>query len=344
MYMGKDYTDFDEVYRKYKFPKPFTILNKPFNKNSVVFHFSKKSQNVQETVLKVKEYFEYLNNCKERIIELFYEIVNSFTYKNITLDEIINIEWYEYLKVTYVMIYIHENEINSRIYCKDKYNDPIVFFFHDNILSIDYQNEYNIFRDFVDNNQLIKLIENDEENNSNSKFCKIHKCKMKLSEIPILYGLPIGPIVGYEEDRENNFPNCDDEILGGCCIDDDHKFETKYVCEKCNIAREEWKESHSSEIFFHLNCKIKENIVIFLNDEKQFLLNKCNEHDCYWVKIIAIPNGKYSIVAMCKITKNILSKIEIDLKNEILYLNIEKNDHNIYFEIKYKNKLRALWT
>jgi len=75
----------------------------------------------------------------------------------------------------------------------------------------------------------------------NSNICIVHNCIMVNKKISIIYGMPaFGPPLGYEEAKENNFPNCDDEILGGCCVEKT-KYKNKYVCKECNDVRDSWK-------------------------------------------------------------------------------------------------------
>ena len=72
--------------------------------------------------------------------------------------------------------------------------------------------------------------------------CNIHNLKMVKKNIPILYGMPVSPPVGYFENKEIFFPNCDDVILGGCEIEEDSpKYRKKYYCKQCNENREKWK-------------------------------------------------------------------------------------------------------
>ena len=72
-------------------------------------------------------------------------------------------------------------------------------------------------------------------------FCNVHNCKMVKKNIPILYGMPLPPLIGYFENKEIFFPNCDDEIIGGCEIENNStKYLKKYYCKKCNLDREKW--------------------------------------------------------------------------------------------------------
>jgi len=73
-------------------------------------------------------------------------------------------------------------------------------------------------------------------------YCNVHKCKMIKKNIPILYGMPLPPPVGYLENKEIFFPNCDDEIIGGCVIENNSpKYLKKYYCKQCNRDRDKWK-------------------------------------------------------------------------------------------------------
>jgi len=101
------------------------------------------------------------------------------------------------------------------------------------------------------NNQNIKKtskINNKQKTGKSSNICNIHNCKMEIKNISIVYGMPAsGPPLGYNEARDNEFPNCDGVILGGCCVNK-KKYIKKYVCKKCNSARDKWKKDICDEI------------------------------------------------------------------------------------------------
>jgi hypothetical protein len=97
------------------------------------------------------------------------------------------------------------------------------------------------------NNQNIKgTTKNTSKTKSN--ICNIHNCKMEMEDVMIVYGMPAScPPMGYDEVLENEFPNCDGVILGGCCVEED-KYVKKYICKKCNSARDKWKKDICGEI------------------------------------------------------------------------------------------------
>jgi hypothetical protein len=333
--------DFTETFSGYDLNKSCVILNRKFNiKRPIVISIFNEKLLIKDYITNINNYFNWLNNCKEDLLTSFYNIVNSWTEKNITLDEIIKSNWYEELKIDHVMIYLSNSGVTgSRIYCFDKYKDTIDIFMHDNFIDIEYLTKTGFCKQY---SNLKEVVKTKSSKNINVGICKIHKYRMKKIKVPILYGLPIGPIVGYEEDRKILFPNCDDEILGGCCINDSKIYRLKYICKLCNETRDKWKQEHSSEIFFHLQREIEENIIIVIN-KYEYLFNKKRVHDNYWVKVIAIPNGKYNIIAKSKLANEILSTIDIDLNNETLNLYIERDNDKIFLRIENKYKLDALW-
>jgi hypothetical protein len=67
--------------------------------------------------------------------------------------------------------------------------------------------------------------------------------------ISIMYGMPIGPPVGYLDAKDIFFPNCDEEIIGGCIVDKKNpKYRKKCICEQCNEIRDKWIMENNSNI------------------------------------------------------------------------------------------------
>ena len=355
--------DFSQVntgsWSKFKINKDIIIFNKSVKKENFEL-LVPAIEDITEFVPNINNYLKWLGgNCKDDLINTFYEIINSLNRDedHISLNYISKTNWYDNLRVYTVTLYLSENGLCSgaRIYCIDD-------FFKNNILEF-YTSEYNI-EIILHDLSCYKMYEipTDEERikeylisknrgkkekiikNKDKNICQIHNVIMLKKKITIGYGFPIGPVSGYTEERENSFPNCDDSLLGGCCVSETSPiYRLKYVCEICNNVREEWKINHRSEIFFDLNRNIKENIILLLNEDIKLTITKNNAHNNYWAKIIAIPNGKYNIKAIDKLTKKIYAYYEITLENEILKLNIERENNQIVFKLEYKDKIIAYW-
>jgi hypothetical protein len=354
----KDFTQVNfGVWNDYILNKDCIIFSKPFKKEQ--FELTVRGiDKVSEYISKIDDYLKWLSGrCKNELINTFCEIISSLDENiNITPDQIIESNWYEELKIYNVILFLSEGgTLCARISCIDNYkkNSILEINTEEQYIDIKYDEArlYKLHK-IPEEDELVKSLNNeknvDKYTNNNkirekNSLCKIHNFIMKKKKIPIMYGLPIGPIVGYTEDREKLFPNCDDEIIGGCEIDENKSFKLKYICNLCNKTRDEWKNKHRSEIFFHLERNIRENVIIVLNDI-QFIIKKTNAFENYWVKIISIPNGKYKILARNKTTKENIASIEVELNNEYVNLCLENNmNNNIIFRIEYINKITALW-
>jgi hypothetical protein len=106
------------------------------------------------------------------------------------------------------------------------------------------------YKNSITNQNINKTIKNNSKTKTkkSSNICNIHNCKMEMEDIIIVYGMPAsGPPMGYDEALKNYFPNCNGVILGGCCVEE-KKYEKKYICKKCNSAREKWKKDICDEI------------------------------------------------------------------------------------------------
>jgi len=353
----------DILYSGYTINKECTVFNKILEPTFINFS-TNKIDNISKNISEINKYLNWLAfNCRDNLINTFCEIVSSWDInKNITPKDQDDLNWYESLDILDITIFVSEDGLTSRIYCRDNYNQA-------EYLEIEVKKNRNFvlkytpyggfFRKFHSSTEISRQEKPDEHDNNDldyepdkdktdkiSDICSVHHCKMKMKKIKIMYGYPIGPVYGYDEDRENLFPNCDDKLLGGCCIDDDSEtHESKYVCKLCNQSREEWKIKHRSEIFFHLHYTISENVIMYLNDDICFPIKKDNYHDDYWVGIIAIPNAAYKIIAKNKLSGVVLAEIDVSLNNELLSLYFEKNTmKNSYnFKIDHKDKMNALW-
>jgi len=133
---------------------------------------------------------------------------------------------------------------------------------------------------------------------------------MVKKDVKISYGLPPAPTVGYSEAKDLLFPNCDDYLLGGCCISiPSQNKKKKYVCEQCNKERMKWKKLHRSEICICTSVDIKENIVIVLNNEI-IEIDKSRINDNNYINCKAIPNNDYQIYVKNKETGINITSIE----------------------------------
>ena len=321
-----------------KLKKDVYIFEKLVSKDKVDF-FTRDKELLNKYIKEFITYFNWLNiGIKNDLINTFYEIVNSLNENDeyITLDYINKVNWYNEINIKNIMIYLHDNaDFAARVNFTDNYfiNHNSEFFIHDNII------ELKTYEQYSNDDYTSEEIE-DTENN----LCKIHNYLMKKKEIRICYGFPIAPVYGYTEDKEKYFFNCDDEILGGCCVSEESpSTELNYVCEECNKEREIWKINHRSEIFIHFNMIIKENFVILLNGKIKHYVKKDNGHNNYWVSIIAIPNGKYKIDIINKLTKQVCANYEVELNNELLNVNIEKEGSDFKFILNYKDQMNAYW-
>ena len=178
-----------------------------------------------------------------------------------------------------------------------------------------------------------------------NNFCEIHKYPMTKEKVKIIYGYPIRSIVGYSEERKIYFPNCDDHILGGCCVKS-VKYEEKYICEICNIEREKWKNFHKTEICFKINRNIIFPFDILINGTNinNIISLFVNENlDNYIIKIISIPNGKYNISINSKFLKGIEPSINIILKNNYIDLYLDYDKNKITLRIGEKRKVKMVY-
>lgn len=77
------------------------------------------------------------------------------------------------------------------------------------------------------------------------EICGVHQCQMDYTEVPIIYGrmVPIKTRPS-EEVRLKLFPHYRESIVGGCIVRPGRKTEGIYICPKCKLAFEEWKNEH----------------------------------------------------------------------------------------------------
>lgn len=146
-----------------------------------------------------------------------------------------------------------------RVFYENKYitvsiQDEIIFDF--DLLCRQLINKLYSYEIISINTTASKLIWIDKEKSiisaNNTHLCMIHKCKMEKEKLPILYGLVKFLDVEYIENvRLNNFPNCNDIILGGC-VAQKQRYKEKYICKECIRARDEWilKNRNADYIFY----------------------------------------------------------------------------------------------
>lgn len=72
--------------------------------------------------------------------------------------------------------------------------------------------------------------------------CQVHGIAMRPVSVPILYGLADIDFE-YLDARSARFPNCGDEVMGGCVVQAPTSV-TIYVCSQCNTARDAWRVAH----------------------------------------------------------------------------------------------------
>jgi hypothetical protein len=259
------------LWKDYNIKKDVVIFGKILKKEN--FQISARDiENLDDYLENVNRYLEWLGNeCKEYLVNKFCEIVSSWDIKKeITPKEVEEIQWYENLKVYHTTIFTgldndKKKYISARISCSDIYRKDKIIEFNLDEKQIEMKYDevrYYKLRQVSEDEEIVQnylinkepeeegdlaFSEEDEDETKRSPICEVHNYQMELEEVDILYGLPIGPTVGYTEEREITFPNCDDYLLGGCCISDDNpKCKLKYICKICNEKREEWKKKHRS--------------------------------------------------------------------------------------------------
>jgi len=178
-----------------------------------------------------------------------------------------------------------------------------------------------------------------------NNICQVHKCEMIKKDIKISYGLPPAPVFGYSEAKDLLFPNCDDYILGGCCVSfSSPKVKKINICEKCNKERQKWKKLHRSEIHLCTSIDIKENIVLLLNNEI-IEIDKSRIIQNYYCNCISLPNNKYQISVRNKDTEINIVSLEIELKKDFACINIFPDENNnISIKIDHTFKMNKFTT
>jgi hypothetical protein len=85
-------------------------------------------------------------------------------------------------------------------------------------------------------------------NSSFSKsFCPVHNVVMKKQKVRLLGGDPDDISMIYESEIKNvYFPYCDDPVFGSGRLER-REYTKLYVCERCNIDRDEWNKRKYEE-------------------------------------------------------------------------------------------------
>ena len=316
-YSVNDFTQLSSGPRsKFILNKEINIFNKPFTNEPLEIYVGWK-QDINQFLNKINLYLQWLRgDCKNELINSFCEIMNSLDEKiSITLDYINNINWFENLEIYKVTLFLSDGgRLGSRIYCIDQYknNEILEINIDEYFIRMNYT-ERKYCKGFIKNLELIEddsddknfeddeifeLLDSKNIKNIQTNICEIHNCKMEKKEIKISYGLWNGGMPGYIEQRENNFPNSDDIIHGGCVYSEDSpKYEIKYFCEICNNIRDEWNSKHNSIIMVCQNYEIKNNLIVIIDDKIIFLLKKetfdnlnSKKYIYWWGKNISISN------------------------------------------------------
>jgi hypothetical protein len=315
-----------ESSRSYRINKDIFILNKIIKTSELQLN-TYDVNDIKKHVQSINNYINWLNNCKNELINTYCEILDSYYIEFIiTNDFIFNNKWYEKLIIKYCILSLEEDgSIDADITCIDPSRENKIFgiYIYNKVIEVKYKDDYD-------------LIIN--KNKSNGNICKIHNKTMNKKHVNNLYGIPIEC---YEREIEKLFPNSDDYIVK-CNEDDEYDdkylIEMEYVCEYCNNARDEWINKYKSVMYIRLNKNIKDNFIIYINDNYKYIIEKEKERDNYWIIDFALPNGKYKVAAKNKKTNKICAIIDIELNNERIHLNIEKENEEYIFKIDYKSE------
>ena len=315
--------------RHYRINKDIVILDKIIEMNELQIN-TYDVDDIKKYVQSINNYLNWLNSCKNELINTYCEILDSYYIDvNITNDFILNNKWYENLNIKYCILWVWGNgRINANIICVDtsKKNKLLCINTDNKQIELKYEDDHDL-----------EINKNKNKNN----ICKIHNEKMNKKRVNILYG---APIECYEREIKKLFPNSDDYIIE-CSMEDDDEYITEYVCEYCNKARDEWKNKYKSVLYIRLNKNIKDNFIIFINDNCKYIIEKEKEvrRENYWEIDFAIPNGKYKITAKNKNTNKICAIIDIELNNERIHLNLEKENEKYYFKIDNKHEFELFY-
>ena len=309
--------------RHYRIKKDIVILDKIIDTSKLQLN-TYNVDDLRKYVQIINKYLNWLNCCKNKLINKYCEILDSYYIDlNITNDFILNNKWYENLEIKYCILWLFKNgKVNANITCIDssKVNKILSINADDKQIKVKYEDKGDL-----------------EKNKNDNNICKIHNEIMNKKQVNILYGVPIEC---YERNIKILFPNCDDYIIE-CSEGDDYEddmYIMEYVCEYCNKAKDEWINKFKSVIYIRLNKNIKDNFIICFNDNYKYIIEKEKEdiRDNYWEMDFELPNGKYIITAKNKKTSNVCAIINIETNDERIHLNLEKKNEEYYFKIDYK--------
>ena len=66
-----------------------------------------------------------------------------------------------------------------------------------------------------------------------------------MKRIDFMYDMPDKAYFDYDKIRKGRFPNCDDQNYAGDAARI-YSYEERYICEQCNIARDQWAEKNQN--------------------------------------------------------------------------------------------------
>jgi hypothetical protein len=82
-----------------------------------------------------------------------------------------------------------------------------------------------------------------------SEVCKVHSLRMSKTVVPIKYGLiqPSERSLARFAASTNSFPNADDWVWGGCCVDSARQA-VIYTCLECKRLRARWEADYDEAV------------------------------------------------------------------------------------------------
>lgn len=80
--------------------------------------------------------------------------------------------------------------------------------------------------------------------------CKVHGTALKNGTVPIRYGFPAGPPVGYFEAERSLFPNAKSFMIGGCLVGNNKSSQRVRYCPECREAESAWTSQNETDEFW----------------------------------------------------------------------------------------------
>jgi hypothetical protein len=138
--------EFDqEEYKIFDLNKDCIIFNKPYDaiereKKGAIEVQIHKNVNIIDCISTINKYIKWLNSddCKKELIDKFCEFVNSYSYRIVTIEDIIHNKWYEKLELNGVIITIPNDyeKMNFCIICIDQWHILYIEMEENKIMSI----------------------------------------------------------------------------------------------------------------------------------------------------------------------------------------------------------------